>query len=454
MPLDLQPLEPGPTGRAPDWAAAVDLYRAAFSRPPYLEAISAADAEAALTGLLRRGGEVLLAHDRGEAVALAGGEQRVPGRYHLAEFAVHPDRQGVGLGRRLLSALLDHPPVRQAVCVEVWTKADNHAALGLYRAHGFEPDGAATLVPRTDVAGRSRLHRSVRLTRPGPATVSPCADPDRLHRVAVTYPSGNATAVVFDQHRLDEDRATLNRRLIRALADAHPDLPGIEQCCFVTEPFDPRAIARMEMFGGEFCGNAARSVVRLATRGRPMRGWLEASGVRAPLAFEVDAHGVRLHLPLPDDAEVVRPTSHGVLVGLEGITHLVVAGDELPGDTARRALLDELRDVPDGGERDPLLDRGALGVTCWQPDAAQAAFSVWVDEVDTVFDETACGSGTGAIAVALAHQRQAPVEVDVGQPSGRIIRAGAHYADAIGRVAEAWIAGEVEVLSDGEVMLR
>ncbi len=454
MPVDLQPLEPGRTGQASDWVAAVDLYRTAFSRPPYREAISAADAEAALTGLLRRGGEVLLAHDGDEVVALAGGEPREPGRYHLDQLAVHPDRQGAGLGRRLLTALLDHPPVREAACVEVWTKADNHPALGLYQANGFVPDGAAVVVPRTDLEGRSRLHRSVRLTRPGPATASPCADPDRLHRVAVTYPSGNATAVVFDQHRLDEDRATLNRRLIRGLAAAHPDLPGIEQCCFVTEPSDPRAIARMEMFGGEFCGNAARSVVHLATRGRPMRGWLEASGVRDPLAFEVDESGVRLNLPLPEDAEVVRPTSHGVLVGLEGITHLVVAGDELPGDAARRALLDELRDGPDAGGRDPLLEQGALGVTCWQPDATQAAFSVWVDEVDTVFDETACGSGTGAIAVALAHQRRAPVEVDVGQPSGRIIRAGAHYAGAVGRVAEAWIAGEVEVRYDGEVMLR
>lgn len=454
MPVDLTPVQPGPAGSDADWAAAVELYRAAFSRPPYLEGITAADAEAALTGLRQRGGEVLLVHDRGEVVALAGGERREPDRYHLDQLAVRPDRQGDGLGRALLAAVLDHPPVRAAACVEVWTKDDNHPALALYQKHGFVPDGAAIVVPRTNVEGHSRLHTSVRLTRPGPAVASPCADADRLHRVAVTYPSGNATAIVFDQHRREQDRASLNRRLIDALAAAHPDLPGVEQCCFLTEPDDPRAIARMEMFGGEFCGNAARSVVQVATRGRAMRGWLEASGVREPLAFEVDARGVRLQLPLPDDVEVVRPTPDGLLVGLEGITHLVVAGSEPAGDAERRALLDRLRRDRSDGPGDGLLEAGALGVSCWQPDTARAGFSVWVDEVDTVFDETACGSGTGAIAVALAHQRRAPVDVEVRQPSGRIIRAGAHYAGAVGRVAEPWIAGEVEVLYDGEVMLR
>lgn len=39
--------------------------------------------------------------------------------------------------------------------------------------------------------------------------------PDSLNRVAIAYPSGNATAVVFDQ-LMDVDREQLDARLHRA----------------------------------------------------------------------------------------------------------------------------------------------------------------------------------------------------------------------------------------------
>ncbi|HEY0574915.1 MAG TPA: ribosomal protein S18-alanine N-acetyltransferase [Pseudonocardia sp.] len=52
-------------------------------------------------------------------------------------IGVHPDQQGRGIGRRLLTGLLEHADqLRATVFLEVRT--DNEAALELYRAAGFE----------------------------------------------------------------------------------------------------------------------------------------------------------------------------------------------------------------------------------------------------------------------------------------------------------------------------
>ncbi|WP_051581473.1 ribosomal protein S18-alanine N-acetyltransferase [Pseudonocardia acaciae] len=55
-------------------------------------------------------------------------------------IGVHPDYRRLGVGRRLLAALLDHADaLRATVFLEVRT--DNEAAFGLYRSTGFEPLG-------------------------------------------------------------------------------------------------------------------------------------------------------------------------------------------------------------------------------------------------------------------------------------------------------------------------
>lgn len=54
-------------------------------------------------------------------------------RAEIFDVAVHPARRGLGLGRTLLSAMLDHPGVRQARFVHLSTKD----AQDFYASHGF-----------------------------------------------------------------------------------------------------------------------------------------------------------------------------------------------------------------------------------------------------------------------------------------------------------------------------
>ncbi|NGX54703.1 MAG: Diaminopimelate epimerase [Chlamydiae bacterium] len=265
-----------------------------------------------------------------------------------------------------------------------------------------------------------------------------------LKHVAVVSPSGNITAVVFDQ-LLKINRKFLNDSIVQKWKKKHPS-QEIEQCCFVTVPIKSEAIGRVEMFGGEFCGNATRSVVWLLTKGEDYSGLIEVSGVSRPLAFEVKNKEVAVEMPLPTTGgTLVEAAAEGILVHLEGISHLVVTGSDQK--QTPRQLLQSLLDTNKYG----LKDLPAVGVSYFNPTTGKAEFCVWGKEVDAIFDETACGSGTCSIGIALASQDKRSIEQNITQPSGEVIQTRTDYvSDA---VTKSWISGKVTVLHDGELSL-
>ena len=156
-----------------------------------------------------------------------------------------------------------------------------------------------------------------------------------LARMAVAYPSGNTTAVVFDDPP-NTNRKNLNQQIMQAWKREHPDQPEIEQCCFVTPPRNPAAMARVEMFGGEFCGNAARSAAWLVAGGRDCAGQIEVSGVDRLLEFAAKEGEVSVEMPLPASGRLITEVPDGTLVQLDGIAQLVVtAQDERERQTPR-----------------------------------------------------------------------------------------------------------------------
>ncbi len=56
---------------------------------------------------------------------------------HVKDLAVHPSRRGEGLGGRLLERALGVLRARDASRVKLEVRADNDAAIGLYRSRGF-----------------------------------------------------------------------------------------------------------------------------------------------------------------------------------------------------------------------------------------------------------------------------------------------------------------------------
>jgi ribosomal protein S18 acetylase RimI-like enzyme len=56
-------------------------------------------------------------------------------------MGVHPDYRGRGLGTRLLSACLTKATAQGMTRIELEVRADNEAAIGLYRKLGFTEEG-------------------------------------------------------------------------------------------------------------------------------------------------------------------------------------------------------------------------------------------------------------------------------------------------------------------------
>ena len=133
--------------------------------------------------------------------------------------------------------------------------------------------------------------------------------------------------------------------------------PEIEQCCFVTLPKSPEAIARVEMFGGEFCGNATRSVIYALTGGNDYEGLIEVSGVARPLEFKIENEEVALEMPLPEELGI-EEVEEGILVQLDGIAQLVVID---PKEARSPAQL--LRELKNQAKYD-LNTQPAVGVSC------------------------------------------------------------------------------------------
>lgn len=241
-------------------------------------------------------------------------------------------------------------------------------------------------------------------------------------------PAGNITLYVLDPVPADQ-RASLAARLM--------ELPGqgIEQVGFRCPP-GPGCDGRMEMAGGEFCGNATRAYGQFIARemGGADRVRLEVSGCDHPVTVMTDlaAGTAQTEMPLPlYTKEVDAAGDGGVLVHLGGIAHLVVDGVKPTLDFFEKAE-PLLRDIPgldaygviflNDGRMTPLVKVPAAGSLVW---------------------EGSCGSGTLAAAVAQSlHTPDGRFVRDYIQPAGTV-RAGVIREG--GQAVSTWIGGPVSL---------
>ncbi|NJB68038.1 diaminopimelate epimerase [Desulfobaculum xiamenense] len=266
------------------------------------------------------------------------------------------------------------------------------------------------------------------------------------YRFVKVSPGGNTTILVMDPPAMSSrQRAEVAARLMDPLH------LGAEQVGFVNTT---SAIPRLDMMGGEFCGNAARSAALvLAMSGHPAMtehdglhtGRIEVSGADSPLDVYARIGGnptAGIDIPLP--AAGLSRHALGIHVArLDGITHV---------------LLDEASSpFPENYAAYAATIRADLGLTqceaagcIWysrEKDGASIRPVVWVRETDTTYYETACGSGTVALALLMAANGHAGT-VSVRQPSGSHIAATIR-PNAAGSPESARIDGPVAIIATG-----
>ena len=230
-------------------------------------------------------------------------------------------------------------------------------------------------------------------------------------KILIADPAKNITVFVLDPVESPPGRAALARAIL-----AEKSI-GAEQVGFVVPgaAFPNTAAGpglwRLEMAGGEFCGNAARSfgfyvAMVLGLKGKTTL-FVSVSGADGPVRVEVDAEKSRASAEMPKPLAVKTLDYEGralpVLI-FEGITHIIAPDLEAKSETfyAIKSLAEREFFSPNG-----LLEKAlpsAVGVMFYDTASRFTRPAVYVRGVDSLVFESSCGSGSAALGVWLSRE--------------------------------------------------
>ena len=232
----------------------------------------------------------------------------------------------------------------------------------------------------------------------------------------VTAAGGNCTALeILDEPRDRQWYQTRGREL-EQIGKPY----DVEQAGFVILPE-----TRLEMTGGEFCGNASRAAALLLSKVLGLKTFrLNVSGtphqVKATVSDEKLDHAYVqcdfTKLPNQVDHVSLSTGEDARFVDLKGIVHVLVFApfpEGKDGDGEERYKKDHRRIMSELN----LAHHPAVGV-CWiQKDSRRTRMDpvVWVRDADTFYYESSCGSGSIATSFATGAEF-------IEQPSGKTIR--------------------------------
>lgn len=229
----------------------------------------------------------------------------------------------------------------------------------------------------------------------------------REYTVAVLDPAGNVTAIVCSDVPAAE-RARVAAQILRL-----PEL-GIEQVAFLTEPRSGGEI-RLEMMGGEFCGNALRcagfyQALRNGTQGKSCV-FAEISGADGiqPVMADTAEGTASTVMPLPLS---VQPAGwadvQAARVTFAGITHFVIDCAQPDETLVQRAIA-------------AAPEASAVGAIFLDRAHGSIKPVVFVRETASCVAENSCASGSVAAAVVLtAGFADGITEIGIGQPGGTL----------------------------------
>ena len=228
-------------------------------------------------------------------------------------------------------------------------------------------------------------------------------------------PSGNITLIV-DSFVPREEQSRVAALLMVRDSEA-------EQVGFLEAPEDPCCAVRLQMMGGEFCGNATLSAAAVVMRQLGLDAGdmlIEVSGSPGP----VKVTGV-MSAPGRFDGEVDMPLPESIyecsfldgfdchtlpLVRFPGICHAIVSAGTLTREKAEAVIAPWCRQI--GSE--------ALGLMFFDKDKNTLTPLVYVEPTGTAVWEGSCASGTAAVASYLAELDGEHASVCLFEPRGRL----------------------------------
>ena len=254
-------------------------------------------------------------------------------------------------------------------------------------------------------------------------------------KIQYVNPAGNVTAIVEGFVPMAE-RISLSKKILEKKC--------AEQVGFETAPA-LGGLYRLEMMGGEFCGNAARSFGYLKALECFSEGVhtipVEISGTEAPVPVTVDLDKGTAYaqMPVPTRLEYLKVCENTYpVVMCHGICHLIALGVE-PGEAFAEEALQAMKELKQDAYGIMFLDAGKETLTPL----------VYVPTTNSMIWESSCGSGSVACGWYLF---QALAAVDgsstrtytFSQPGGSIQVA---IVRKDGRVANCTMGGEIRLIN-------
>lgn len=261
-------------------------------------------------------------------------------------------------------------------------------------------------------------------------------------RYSILRPGGNDTALVFGIEKNLEKRKQINNEIMS-------QNPNVEQVGFVNLD---KSSPELMMAGEEFCGNATRSTAWLVLDGKLGEIKIKVSGVNSKLNAGVDNQGnAWAQMPIFPEKDKVKSNPNGSsVVSMEGITHVVVQ------DIYTEKNPEELKRIAFSILQKEGLDNSVAAAGVMFISKSDKGIKlrpvVWVRDIQTLFYESACGSGTTAVGLLEAQKENGSVSLSVIQPSGMPIKIDVDFNGV--EYVQARISGPVEVISLNNTVSR
>lgn len=232
----------------------------------------------------------------------------------------------------------------------------------------------------------------------------------------VADPGGNVTILV-----LNPVKTALHSTAAKKLLQLHAQA---EQVGYLT--MGKNESLRVDMMGGEFCGNASRAAAACAAmlEGREKGEYnVSCSGCGSILTAHAASSGqgvysTYIEMPMPEAVEAVLVDAGGMpsrfyrvdLPGIVHFVHFVNDIDHIDKNVFWDAVYAYAKD--DGYE--------AFGLILFDPTQLRMIPAVYVSGTETLYWENSCGSGSAAAAAVLAILGKRDVSCTIKQPGGAI----------------------------------
>lgn len=230
----------------------------------------------------------------------------------------------------------------------------------------------------------------------------------------ILNPGGNKTGIVIGNNYSMNERKLINDYILKKDKD-------VEQVGFIS-----RKEKKLEMAGGEFCANATRCAIWEYLQGEESEINIEVSGCKEKVIGGINNDKeVYVNLEINKNiSDILDKDNIYNFVKLDGIFFAIINEEnsekyiaELKENEEKtknkfRKIMNEFQ-----------VEESAVGIILLEKQGNELKINpiIWVKSIDTLYYETACGSGSIATAIYKKYICNQDVS-NIVQPSGKILK--------------------------------